>query len=330
MPTGSSMPMPKRESARNERSEVTAEVVCSAFGLGTPVELSGVVARGELGQVRRLVTEHGTWAVKEAFEPPDPTEVRVAGRFQRACSDAGVWCPRPMATAAGEYVLELAGEHVSVASWVDLDDPDPGLDPALVGRVVAGLHQVPAPTSLRPHRWHTDPVGGRRWRSLVKASRSAGAPFADELAGLVPALVDAERLLTPMDPIQLCHADLWADNLRPTPGAGACVIDFDNTTPADPARELAMVLFEFGGLDQARLRDLVGSYREAGGPARVARLEDFGMVVAQLNHIVARHVEGWVAARDAESRARAAAGVAEYLTAPPTRARLDGILGLLP
>ncbi len=64
---------------RNARAGVIsaadAEPIAAAFGLGTVSEFVGPVSRGELGQVWRLTTEEGTWAVKESLD---------AGRAGRA------------------------------------------------------------------------------------------------------------------------------------------------------------------------------------------------------------------------------------------------------
>ena len=125
-----------------------------------------------------------------------------------------------------------------------------------------------------------------------------------------------EELLTPMTGAQWCHLDLWADNLRGTPDGAACVIDFDNAGPGDPRRELAMVLFEFARTDAERLHALVTAYEEAGGSGRVTGAEDFGLTVAQLHHIGRHQVLGWLNARDPESRARAHAGVEEFVGDP--------------
>ena len=45
--------------------------------------------------------------------------------------------------------------------------------------------------------------------------------------------------------LQTCHRDLWADNVLPTADGGVCVIDWENSGPADPSQELGCVLFEF-------------------------------------------------------------------------------------
>ena len=52
-----------------------AQAVADAYGLGRARGLSEPVARGEIGEVRRLETERGSYAVKQAFEPLAPDEV---------------------------------------------------------------------------------------------------------------------------------------------------------------------------------------------------------------------------------------------------------------
>ena len=47
-------------------SVMHAQAVADAFGLGRATSLSDPVARGELGEIRRLETHHGTFAVKQA------------------------------------------------------------------------------------------------------------------------------------------------------------------------------------------------------------------------------------------------------------------------
>jgi aminoglycoside phosphotransferase (APT) family kinase protein len=128
--------------------------------------------------------------------------------------------------------------------------------------------------------------------------------------------------------VQTLHLDLWSDNLRRRTSDGtACVIDFDNAGPADPSREVAMMIFEFGRGDAARQRSLSDAYRDAGGPGRIASREDFAMTVAQLHHIGNRHLRMWLGARDSESRARSLAGIEEFLGEPFLLADVDQALG---
>jgi Ser/Thr protein kinase RdoA (MazF antagonist) len=293
-----------------------AAQVADRFDLGPDARLEVEAVRGEQGQVRRLVTARGSFALKQSFADVDLDEAQATAEFQSRCHDAGAPCPRPLADTDGRYVSVVDGEPVRVQTWVDIHDPDPLLDPALVGAAVARLHGVVVPATTTPHWWGTEPVGATEWRALVKAARGAGAPFAERLAALVPSMLAAEELLTPMTGVQWCHLDLWADNLRGTPSGTACAVDFDNAGPGDPTRELAMVLFEFGRTSPERFGALLAAYESAGGPGRVTRAEDFGLTIAQLHHIGRYQVLGWLHARDPESRARAHAGVAEFVDDP--------------
>jgi hypothetical protein len=308
-----------------------AQSVADAFGLGRAESLSEPVARGELGQVRRLVTDAGVWAVKESLEDLDAdgvAEVEVSGAFHLDCWAAGIPTPEPILGVGGRHGVQVGGELLRAYGWVDLEDPDTGLDPVEVGTLLAALHAVHRPATGGVHEWFEAPVGQREWQGVLKASRGAGAPYVDRLAELLPHLLAVESLLTPMSGVQVLHLDLWSDNVRRrTSDGAACVIDFDNAGPGDPSREVAMVLFEFGRGDPARHRLLYDAYLAAGGTGRVTSRADFAMTIAQLHHIGHRHLRLWLGARDSESRARSLAGVEEFLGEPLLLADIDRALG---
>ena len=310
---------------------VDAQGVADAFGLGRAVSLSEPVARGELGEIRRLETDQGSWAVKTALEPWQPDEVeglQTSGAFHHACWAAGLPTPEPRRAREG-YTAEIDGEQVLTYSWADLDDPDTGLDPAAVGALVARLHAVdhPWPTAT-VDPWFEAPVGRAEWKGVLKAARGAGAPYADRLAEVIPALLEVEQVFTPMRPLQTCHLDLWADNVRRSDGQ-PFVIDFDNAGPGDPSREIAMAVFEFGQGDRGRQRALYDAYLAAGGPGRIRDRADLALTAAQLHHIGHRHVTMWLAARDPEARDRSLAGIEEFLGAPLTLAGIDALVEAL-
>jgi hypothetical protein len=296
---------------------VDAQTVADAFGLGHAASLSDPVARGEIGEIRRLETDRGVWAVKRELEPwDDPDDAERVSAFHRACWEAGVPSPEPLVAQDGRFSADADGELVRVYTWVDLEDPDTGLDPEEVGALLARLHAVPAPPDGPVDEWFEAPIGEREWKGVLKASRAAGAPYVERLADVLPHLIAVESLLTPMARLQTCHLDLWSDNLRRTATGELCLIDFDNCGPADPSRELAMVLFEFGRADPERWRALDTAYRDAGGPGRVTGRADLALTVAELHHIGHRHLTMWLAARDDEARARSLAGVEEFLGVP--------------
>lgn len=299
------------------------------FDLGGAARLSdGPVARGKQGVVWRLETADGRWAVKVPFRRSSEDEVRLATAFQEAAHTAGVPTPQVRRTTEGSVFATMQGEQVRVYEWVDLRAPDPYLDPALVGTVVAAMHQVSVADLGPLDAWSHEPVGADRWDQLVEQLRKAGAPFAGRLADLRDELVALESWIEPPRTVQTCHCDLWADNVLPTADGGVCVIDWENSGPADPSQELACVLFEFARSDSGRARALTDAYREAGGPARVDRRGHFSMLIAQLGHITEIAATDWLTPNPrSPDRAESAAWIGEVLDEPHTRELLETLLG---
>ena len=127
--------------------------------------------------------------------------------------------------------------------------------------------------------------------------------------------------------LRTCHRDLRADNVLPTANGGVCVIDWENSGPADPSQELGCVLFEFARADPGRVRALTDAYEQAGGPARVSRRGHFSMLIAQLGHSTEIAGTDWLAPNPrSPDRATAAAWISEVLDEPHTRELLETIL----
>jgi aminoglycoside phosphotransferase (APT) family kinase protein len=307
---------------------VDGKDIARRFGLGRSVRLSeGPVARGKQGVVWRLDTSDGSWAVKVPFERPSEEEVRMATQFQEWAYLTGVPTPQVRRTTEGDVFGRCGESEVRVYEWVDLLPRDLGLAPALVGAVVAAMHHVPA-TDLGPwDPWYVEPVGADRWDELVGQVAEAGAPFAVRLAELRDELVALESWIEPSQASRVCHRDLWADNVLPTADGGVCVIDWENSGPADPSQELGCVLFEFGRSDPGRARALVDAYASAGGPASVSRRGHFSMLIAQLGHVTEAAACDWLEpnARSPQ-RADSEAWIGEVLDEPHTRDLLDGLL----
>ncbi len=307
-----------------------ATALADRFALGGAARVSdGPVARGKQGVIWRLETADGRWAVKQPFTPTDEREVALATTFQEEAHRAGVPTPQVRRTAEGCVFANVEGHQLRVYEWVDLHPPDPGLDPALVGAVVAACHRVPDPSgdsgTLDP--WYREPVGADRWDELVDRLTAAGAPFAGRLADLRDELVALESWIEPPDTLRTCHRDLWADNLLPTAGGGVCVLDWENSGPADPSQELGYVLFEFGRTDVGRARALTDAYQAAGGPARVGSHGHFSMLIAQLGHITEIAATDWLAPNvRSPDRADSAAWISEVFDEPHTRQLLDTLL----
>jgi len=307
---------------------VDAVEIAEVFGLGGAARLSDrPAARGKQGEVWRLDTTDGSWAVKVPFDADSEEEVQLSTAFHEAAYEAGVPTPQVRRTLDGAVFATVAGRPVRVYAWVDLGAPDLTLDPALVGAAVAAIHRVDLAHEGAIDPWYDEPIGADRWDELVGQLRADGAPFADRLADLRDELVALESWLEPPSTLRLCHRDLWADNVLPTADGGVCVIDWENSGTADPAQELGCVLFEFGRNDQGRARSLAAAYEANGGPARVERRGDFSMLIAQLGHITEIAARDWLVPNPrSPERADSEAWISEVLDEPHTPAVLDRLL----
>jgi len=306
-----------------------AAIIAARYRLGSNAELVGPVARGEVGQVWRLNTSGGTWAVKEPFQRPSPDEVEDDAAFQDVARAAGVPMPEVVRTTSGEVLTELTSATVRVYEWVDLMQRDARLDPATVARVVASLHRVDYAGRNGVDPWYTDPVGAESWDDLVQRLDEAEAPFAGLLAAQRDELVALEQLCEMPVALQTCHRDLFADNVLRTPTGGLCVIDWENAGLADPAQELCLVLFEYSCGEMDRARTLYDEYRAAGGPGRIDRPSNFWMIICQLAHIGEIACKRWLDPTRVADRAHNEDWAMEFLTQPLTRRMIDQFVDAL-
>jgi len=304
----------------------SAQPIVDEFGLGSQGVLTGPVARGEVGQVWKLVAPAGVFAVKEPFEAPDESATDDEAAFQELGIAADVLAPRIVRTTAGRVLADIDGAAIRVYEWVDLCPPDRGLDPAAVGAAVARLHRVVYEGHNGIHPWYTDPVGRHGWESLVADLVAADSPFADLFEERVDELVGLEQLLEMPVRVQTCHRDLFADNVLATTTGDVCIIDWENSGLSDPAQEIAVVLFEFAGGGGERARTLYGAYRDEGGPGLVVGPRSFSMAIAQLGHIGHLSARRWLADPSAAERKRNEARVDEFLRDGITRHQIDLIL----
>jgi len=302
----------------------------AAFDLGSWGQLSdGPFARGRLGAIWRLDSETGSWAVKQVGETSDDelAEILEGAAFQEAALAAGVPTPGVRRTPSGDLIAPIDEVCVRLHAWVDLEDPNFDLDPVQLGALVARLHGVDFAGTIGVDPWYTEPIGDDRWSEVIAALRRRRAPFADELASVVPEVVALEKYLgSPARDLRTCHRDLWADNVRRTGDSGLCVFDFDNAGLADPSQELALVLVEYGAGDPQKGRAIRAAYADAGGRGRVERPTDFAMPIAQLSHIVVAGCRRWLVSASEADRADNEAWVREFIDRPLTRTVIEALL----
>ena len=226
----------------------------------------------------------------------------------------------------GSVVVHIDDAQVRIYEWVDVLPADRSLDPGELGRLLASIHAAAVPSDQPVDGWYVDPVGAQRWHDLLVRLRRADAPFADRLAAVPPGVLEAEATLTSPRRVHLCHRDLWADNVRRTPGGGLMVLDWENSGPGDVNGELGCALFEYGLGEPDRMRTLSAAYVDAGGPGRLTVRGDLTMLVAQLGHIARIGCERWLTSATDEERADNVDWVTEFLDEPVTLDAVDRIL----
>ncbi len=300
--------------------------LAATFGLGHDGRLTGPVARGEQGQVWRLDTERGAFAVKDPFVEMSPAAALADADYQDVVLSAGVPMPEPLRTPDGRVLVEVEGSPARVYRWVDVLDRDRRLDPGEVGRLLAHIHSAVVPTDGPMDAWYVEPIGPDGWREIVERLHAGRAPFAADLEAVLPDVLAVEALLERPPATQMCHLDLWSDNLRRTPEGGLMVLDWENSGPGDPSHELGCVVFEFGVGDPERIRALHEAYVEAGGPGRLERPAHFTVLAAQLGHITEVGCARWLESTTEDERRHNEAWVREFVDDPVTTQKIERIL----
>ena len=93
----------------------SAAQIAEIYELGDDPLLTGPVARGEVGQVWRMTTSHGAFAVKEPFEQLSVAEADDDPAYQDAVIAAGVLMPPGRNPVDPWYT-----DPISVDRWDDL------------------------------------------------------------------------------------------------------------------------------------------------------------------------------------------------------------------
>ncbi len=295
--------------------DLDGEEVGARFALGRVLEPARAADRGQQGVVWRLVTSRGAFAVKELDVAVTEDDARLSADFAERMRARGVHAPVAMRTPQGAVLARCGPRLVRVETWVELAPPTAGLDPQAVGLLLATLHRDPLPAVGPVDPWYTEPVAPTRWDDLADRLDRAGAPFAAALREQAQAfLAQAELFLAPSR-VQLCHRDLWEDNVRPAAG-GLCVIDWDNCGPADAVQEVGVALAGYAGGDPHRARRLAVAYRAHGGGSLPSEPGHFTMAMAQFAHFAETAAARWLNAVDEPARARAEAWFREGYDEP--------------
>ena len=247
------------------------------FGLGEVHGAAAFVARGAMGEVWRLETTRGAWAVKWQF-PWGPVQPRPADvGVQLAAAAAGIPLPGPVLTPAGEAVARIGSHHVRVYEWANLARPaEPPVDDqtaAEAGRLLGVLHGLALPATEPDDPWYAEVPPLADWAALTDHAAAARLTWADQLAGAQERISGlSARATVPSRRARriVCHRDFNPDNVVPaSSGDHLVVLDWENAGPLDPGRELGYALFAWaagpGQISTTSVASLLDGYATALG-----------------------------------------------------------------
>ena len=278
--------------SRVQTGEITHDdalaAVAGAFGLGAVQDVS-VIADGLMNRNWRVTTPVGRFAVKQILDV-DATAARRQHAATAALAGVGHPVPAPLHTAAGDTLLEHAGDIYAVVPWIsgghreglELSVAEAGVLGAVLARLHAGLAQVmpPVPGAMR----ETPTEAATAMDKIDRYAAAAGQrERRDAMDGFVIAQLSQRRQLlaqvghlrpvedSDIAPSGWVHGDfqhlnvLWAD------GRVSAVLDWDRLKPRPLAAEVirsGTLLFGYGderGLDLARVAAFVTGYRSQHG-----------------------------------------------------------------
>jgi Ser/Thr protein kinase RdoA (MazF antagonist) len=320
--------MGDQQSGVGDEEHVRERVAAAAelYALGQLVAPPRPAARGQMGVIWLLETDRGRFAVKHLLNVIDEEAVATEVALQSEMVRRGVAAPEPLRTVDGRVLAEIGGLLLRVSTWVDLDEPRTDLDPAALGGLLAVLHRDPLPARAPVDPWYVEPVPEATWEALAWALAAAWAPFAADFELFARHQLRRQGFFAAPGDLQLCHRDLWADNLRTTTTGGLCVIDWDLCGPADPGQEVAVLLTEFCYAQPERAATLYAAYLDGGGTGRVASRGDFTMAQAQFSHFATTAAQRWLGTTDEQARDRAEAWFRLGLENPLDVAHVDELL----
>jgi Ser/Thr protein kinase RdoA (MazF antagonist) len=304
------------------------------FDLGDVLGAPVFAARGELGRIWRLDTDRGSWAVKESLVPAAEADAAQDVRFQLAAHSAGIPLPLPRLTRDGRARLpadqSASAFGIRVYPWVELA-PDRLVTPVELGAVTAGLHRIEqADDPGTVPDWFTEPLGESALAGLLDDCRQSGAEWAPALARWLPELIALDSAIAPPEPelVRTCHRDLNIENVRRLVNGSLVVLDWENSGPAQPERELATVICDLAAdISLAAALDGYQAYLADDGPGRIRVVADFAMAAAVQGHLLQFYGRRTLdPGESAENMARSGTRLERLLRRPIT---LDSIHDLL-
>ncbi len=323
-----------------------AEAVANAFDLGAPKGPLVAVERQWAGQAWSLTTDRGRWLVRQLFDWYDGGDRETEAVLAQAAIGAGIKTPPLKRSAAGAIIEPVDTPDGRtcwrVFGWSPFGPmPSVPVDPKLAaaaGAIIGRVHALALPPPRPVGSWLTRRRPEPNWWELQREAVRAAVPWADALAGAIPAIVDVSAIIDPGDPndaavLTACH--FTPDAFR-TAGDDLVVVLWEYAGAMPPRWDLGHALAHWSAgvedeVNAPAAQALLDAYmREAQGVA-VGAL-DLGIFSADISaslNWTATRVHIALHAEDAVRREVAEREVPELLAAPPSTRCYERILEAL-
>jgi Ser/Thr protein kinase RdoA (MazF antagonist) len=264
--------------------DATVAAVCTAFGLGAPVEAERVAA-GYLNRDEAVTLEDGRRLFLKGSRHHDPRVVAAEHAVIRHAAARGISTPLPLVAPAGRSVVVVGGTPWSAVPFVAgtmLAGPETA---ATLGRLLAETHRALASCPTDSLIFAEEPLAWDTAATLAEMATIEKHIAAREAAGSAdafdaftrqafPALRQILNEAPPPDafawlPQQVIHGDFYPPNLLCDPtGVPIAVLDWEFATVRpriwDVARAIAFTFLGVHGdpADFSAARRCVATYRD--------------------------------------------------------------------
>lgn len=265
------------ESLKASEASALAEV----FGLGAVEREATHAARGAMGEVFRVDTSNGPFALKRLFDGPTGDEA-LNVQFQFAAADAGVALAMPVLAAGDTVVANIDDQWWRAYQWIEgTHVPNDGPAPLEVAIKLSGhlgrLHAMRFDMGPEVDGWFLGASDEELDTALETAER-CGVDVSGARRAL-PGLAKVSRMPVLAAPSG-CHNDPDRPNVFVDGNGGPVLIDWDNAGACYPDGEFAGALWHWAvegneARQAGAIAAMTEAYRNAGGEFRNPGLEVF-------------------------------------------------------
>jgi hypothetical protein len=321
----------------------TADQLAEAFGLGQVTGPMTAIERSWAGEVWSLPSDRGLWAATQLFEwtPVIDHHLDDEVRLVEAARSAGLAAPRPVRSTDGRFLVTIGDHRWRVHEEVKLGPAPVRVTTdvaAVAGHALGVLHRLSLPTDRSitappsapvQDRWLSSRPTEASWQYLARQAAEAGRPWAGVLQTAIPALLDISAVCADLssEPVVLSKYRLLPTDLRPGPGGGWVILNWEHAGPIPPRQELGASLAECDkGDDPAVRRAFLAGYRSSGIHVPTLDTSMFTTAISATLNWTATRINVALTSDNEERRQLADREVPLLLANPPSRQRFHRIL----